>query len=480
VYCFHGMVDDEFQSNIQNRSKVEAIEPIDPKDRIPTEAEYLSVFEASGDQRFAGDAPDVLQATWRYSREVQQPVANAKASDLKNPAVGSEAYMLQKNYDPDSPRKFTRLHLVNAKGMRALTAKAGSIKDPIIYRFTNLMIRRTATDEKKPLETVFGAIIEPFTGEPFIASVRSLPVGGADQGWQSPVAIEVNTISGRNDVNFASIGEDRNYQIGATQGDLKISGQYAFISRDKDGLFQATLTGGTALEASDVRVRTVAANRIAKIASVDYSKKTFSTDVAWPATTRPGLIDIRSEGGPASSYTPIRIENEKNGSRFILAEGADAYRSRILRIDPQENFVDAVMSPALGSINGGVSNVVATNDTATKFWRAYVYSSDMYLRGEQIKEGDFPGNVLRLWEYGPGDTIRHATSVSLRRTGQDNLFELSTDVGVTIEFRASKIDIAEDVRSFVKVSAISSDGWISLSIEDQKLPAQAIMFRVVK
>ncbi|MEI8311483.1 MAG: hypothetical protein WCH98_12080, partial [Verrucomicrobiota bacterium] len=75
TYCFHAMVNDSFETNAKKPKRVDAAKTTPtPKN----EAEYLAIFESSPESRTAGDSPEVLEATWRYSRDGK---------------IGSEPYM---------------------------------------------------------------------------------------------------------------------------------------------------------------------------------------------------------------------------------------------------------------------------------------------------------------------------------------------------------------------------------------------------
>ena len=66
--------------------------------------------------------------------------------------------------------------------------------------------------------------------------------------------------------------------------------------------------------------------------------------------------------------------------------------------------------------------------------------------------------MLRLWEYGVGDIVRHSTSVSLRRA-DDGSFALERDVDATVSVRAARVDWSRDGNQWQPLSGEQQGEW---------------------
>jgi hypothetical protein len=420
TYCFHGPIEDEFQWNVKGE---QAIEHIKSQYSKATDAEYLSLFERLPDKKFAGDCPATLEATWRSARQGR----------------GSEQQMLRSNYDPAAPRKFTRLHLLGADGMRGLRAGGACEQTGIQYQYTALMAQRKA--DAGDLESAFAAIIEPYAGDPFIAGQRLLPVADNEQDALRAVAVEVKTTNKHTDICFADGRPQTTRRI--PDAGVQVAGEFAYVSSDAEGLRLASLSGGTLLEAAGVKIAVSVRERTAKVTQVDYLKRTFTIDAVWPMVSTGRLYEI---GSPerTTSYMATSVAPEANASTITLQEGADYYRSPVLSVNGDR--VHCVLGFSLGRMKGLEKNWVASNDDLTKFWRAeHVGGNDFRPTGAPVTMEDFaPANALRLWEYGVGDTLRQSTFASVRRVAA-NEYEVTgdVDVEVTLAGKTHKVTVDE-------------------------------------
>jgi hypothetical protein len=90
-----------------------------------------------------------------------------------------------------------------------------------------------------------------------------------------------------------------------------------------------------------------------------------------------------------------------------------------------------------GAVFPGLSDdVVVSNADATRCWRG------QYLGGTRedgyrfklegvVRQADFGGGKLRVWEIGVGDEVRVPTHVSLRRAGEGR-YELTADTALRL------------------------------------------------
>jgi hypothetical protein len=435
TYCFHGSLNDDFEWNARD---------VKPPAAGTEEAEYLNRFSRMPELSFAGDAPEILEATWRMAVEVPGPGAGEKE-------------LLGKNYVPDAPRKHTRLHLVGAGGARALRGEI--VCQQWGYHFTNLMVR--TPESPGPRQAAFVALIEPYVGEPLIAGRRALEVAENEDDARRAVAVEVALRSGRTDVCFADGRPDRLRSL--PEAKLKIAGEFACYATDAAGLVRASLAGGPTLEGPHVRLVAEAAQRRGTVTRVDYLAKKLWIDAAWPRRHTPAVFEI-GKPGHMTTYTAVSIEPDGQGSCFNLQRGGDYFRSEIVDVDPGQRIVTTTLRPAIDCIRGNRAGWVASDEAMQTFWSAtYLEEGRFRLEGPPVDQSAFGSDrVLRLWEYGVGDGVRESTSVALRRI-DDAVYELTTDVGVEVSLQGREIETSGDRKTWQTAPAKKREGWVTIT-----------------
>ena len=414
TYCFHATVEDDFQWNVADAKPV-------AEDDASEVGQYLDRFKSLPQKRFAGTAPDLLEATWRQTREPR--------------LFGNEGMHRRPNFSDDLPRRFTRLHLLDAKGARAMRGSLNCRN--FKYDFANLFVQKVA--EKDSQDAAFVALIEPFVGEPFITGKRLLNVQVGNMNGTpknlgnaayKAVAVEVKTANGHTDICFADGLPFVDRLI--PEAKMHLSGEFACVSTDKEGLRLATLAGGMLLEAPGIKLVPAQRVRTGRVVKVDYLTKTLWIDQPWPASARPSVFEI-GVPGHWTTYTALDVKPDGNLTRITVENGADYFRSGIEEIKPEEGIVRCALGPTMGNRPGINKGWVASDDEMTTFWRADLVGDKTFkLTGAPVtKEAFGKAGVLRLWEYGVGDTVRQSTFVNVRRTAAGQ-FELTADVDVTI------------------------------------------------
>ncbi|MBM4042293.1 MAG: hypothetical protein FJ290_27685 [Planctomycetes bacterium] len=410
TYCFHGTVEDDFQWNVADAKPV-------PENDESEIGQYLGMFKSLPDKRFAGTAPDILEATWRQTRDPK--------------LFGNERMHRGPNYSDDLPRRFTRLHLLDAKGAKAMRGSLNCRN--FKYDFACLMAQRQAQgDSARP----FVALIEPFVGEPFIVSKRLLEVNDGSRATPPyrAVAIEVKTKNGHKDICFAD-GPVVGHPCTVPEANMAVCAQFAYYSTDNEGMRQATMVGGAYIDVPGIRLRVTERYRSANVVKVDYLAKTLWIDQPWPATTRPAMFEI-GVPGHWTTYTALDVRPDGNLTRITVENGADYFRSGIEEVNGEKGTVRCALNPTMGNRPGINKGWVASNDEMTTFWRADIIGDKpanlFKLTGAPVtKEAFGKAGVLRLWEYGVGDTVRQSTFASVRRVAPGQ-FELTADVDVTV------------------------------------------------
>ena len=443
TYCFHGPLHDAFEWNAENVAA--------PAEGSP-EAEYLGVFKATPEDNAVGDAPGSFVATWRYAREV----AGAGMGEREMRGV---------ELDPDAPRPFTRLHLLGVEGSRAHRGQFVCTRWK--YGFTQTMVqKRTAAGE---LSDTFVAVVEPFVGEPFLGSVTRLEVSGDEGDARRPVALGVETRDGERHVCFA---DGRPGVVRRVPGEgVRVAAEFAFLAADGQGLRQAVIVGGTLLETPSLRIESERRERAGRVVQVDYRKRSFWLDTVWPERSGDRVLEVAAPGsGRRTSYTATRMASTGERTLVTLKRGADYYRSAIRDVR-EDGRVTCVLRPGVDFVAGGRTGWVASDDEGTRFWRAdYLGSNSFQLRpaaaGDALDLAVLrAGGVLRLWEYGVGDTVRQSTSVAVQRLA-DGLYAVTGDVGLTLGLRGQALDRSGDCETWRPAAVPQRDGWVSATLTD--------------
>lgn len=429
AYCFHGPVSDEVTCNADMLPVPQVKDGAEP---TPDQL-YLKPFRDVAPQagataketlinaRFAGNAPKLLETTWRYSR---------------TPGPGNEQAMLGNRFDATAPRRFTRLHLFDTEGMRVYRGDA--ICYQWNYRYVCQMARRDGGD--KALESAFVALHEPYTDKPFIAERRLIDIPGNDGDARKAVAVEVKLQSGRTDLLVADGYPEKTRSING----LQVAAEFACYSTDRDGCRLASLTGGTLLAAPGVEIRAALREHTGTVTAVDYVRKQVNIDKTWPAVCAGGVFEI---GSPArtTSYTLAGVKPAGDAVMLTLTRGADYFRSPVKAVDEKGGIVETPLKPALGVVGGLDKGFVASNEALTKFWRADLLGPEKFqLRGAPVAAADLaPQNAIRLWEYGVGDTVRQSTFVHVRRLAP-GLYEVCANVAATVALPGKGVDVSAD------------------------------------
>jgi len=449
TYCFHGPLNDDFVWNAASAA---------PPAADSEEGQYLSRFSEMPELSLAGDAPDVLEATWRMALEVDGPGCGEKE-------------MLRRNFDPDSPRKFTRLHLLGVGGARAMRGEI--VCRQWRYHFTNLMVAKKAADER--LDDAFVALVEPYAGSPFITSRRQLPIADNERDSRRAVAVEVSLRGGRTDICFADARPERDRSIPGAG--LTVGGEFAFHSTDADGLRQAVLAGGRKLVSAEVRIAPAAAERRGRVVRVDYQKRKLWIDAAWPQRASAGVFEIGLPGHMTSCTATAAEPAPEGGTVLTLLRGGDYFRGPIEEFR-DDNVVVTTLRPLVEHLDHNRGNWVASDDASRTFWRAsYLGQGGFRLEGPPATREAFgEEGVLRLWEFGVGDDLRQSTSVALRRIAPGR-FELTSDVDVALSLPARSIELIVDGKPREIAPARADSGWVALQLPPCH---QAVELKVVR
>jgi hypothetical protein len=386
AYAFHGMPADQFE--------------VDAKDRHPAEVERF-ITDAT---KWAGTCPDTLTATWRMRRDPERVAWTNKTEAGELNVPGAERMAMGPDFTDQEARKFIRLRLFGRAGDNASGARSVCLQGSP-HTTETLYVRPRQWEAK---ETVFVAVYEPFAGEGFIRSARLLTPAGALTNTASAVAVEVTLANGRRDIVCLA---PRDAPAVAVDG-LTAQGEFAFASFDERGVREAALAGGTRLEAKGLTLTTEKAAYEGTIKAIDYLKRTATLSQPLPPEASNAVIQVGSPAYP-TSFTLSRAA----GSEVTFLKGMDFAMSRV--VEYGTNGLPVVQS-AIPVIPG----MTVTDDDFKTFWRFAPEASASALSltgGPAPKDVLKPGDAVRVWEIGPGDSYRLPVQIKVERQADGTL-----------------------------------------------------------
>lgn len=303
-YNFHAMVDDQFEWNAQDLKA--------PADGV----NLMGAGFQSNPSNAIGVAPQTLVATWRMQKDKNDVSTNGTEKNLLG---------LLNAYDPKSPHKFLRLHLFNTQGMEATRAQFYTNK-PAKNQMTMISVSNTPESPKEG--TAFVALIEPYAGEPIIASSKSLTVQNNENDALRAVAVKVNSVNGHADLLMA---DGRPEKLRHVEGDVTFAADFALLSADSQGLRLASISGGTVLHSPDIRLNVETRAFNGNIIAVNYLKKQITIDQPWPARSTKQLVEVGHDR-KMDAYTLASIKPEGRQSVLTAIRGSDYFLSPISSI----------------------------------------------------------------------------------------------------------------------------------------------------
>jgi hypothetical protein len=451
TYCFHGCVDDlNFAVNSRNRKLLPRdgtperakLEETDPeaqylRDFRWTRPEYMGAIFRPDDADWVADAPDeTLQATWRLSRVAEQRMASGGGAMTE-------------------PRKFTRLHFFNPQGLRLLHGividKDGQNKlNPEVpyYAGRCLFVQKPApTGTTAPLSSAFAALIEPYAGEPFIRERRMLRVEPNENDALRAVAVEVKTSTGRTDICFADGHSDRKRAL--PDSDVEVTGEFAFVSRDVEGIASASLTGGTRLKTQTWTLSTDAPNYRAKITRIDYPSRTLTLDCVLPADALRGAFVEVGDDLRRTTYELSDVQIAGDTTAIRTRKSLEILRTSVTEMFPTKSGPATVVKTRIGGL-GQETGAWVANAAFSKWWRLSKAEPEAILDGP-ASLNDFQnenGRILVL-ELGPGVELVLPTRVSMVRVRLEDgyAYEVRANVSFTLQSGGSLM-ISADGRTW--------------------------------
>lgn len=343
TFNFHGAESDDFQINTE-------MKPAASKAAV----RYLDKHKEGTKQE--GQAPAVLEATWRLKAETQK----SWLGDV-----------------PENARRHSRLTLFNHQGDDVFIGNAWS--DRYNYDFPFLSVQKRGAEG---MQSTYISLVEAFAGEPFIASKRQLNVAGNENDARSAAAVEVLLKNGRRDVVFADGQPDKTRVI---EGGITAAGEFAFYSEDAQGLRQMHLAGGTQLQKGNIGIVAAQAKYSGEITAVNYADRAFLTNAAVPVETVKDQVTLTGNAQHWTEFNlaaaqPMPKTGVQNSTRVQMTETPQFYQSKLLQVDTKTNSIVCELDPsAVRSDPKFFEGATASNEAGDKFWKVHIEADERWM-----------------------------------------------------------------------------------------------------
>lgn len=446
-YNFHGPTEDEFRTSLTRGAL---------SDDEAAWAEKIR-YVVKGEQWAADIDSDLFTATWRMGRT---PFTFHAAERGERDVPAPEPRILGSAYDAGSPRKYIRLHMPGQKGRRvvsgvAVSAPYGEGRTDGDWLRNIHVIHKLGKDET----SLFAAILEPFAGRPFIKSVS---FEGDVNDRRSMAVLHVETLDGVRDINFADM---RNAPERTLRDGTRIQGSFAYVSRDADGLRQASLVNGTKLEIPELLIEPERNTWSAKVASIDYRNRTMTLDRPLPDKILNGNFfevglpadQARHMGAHWTTFKAAQVSGKGTQSTLRWVKGAEVYGGRILSIhsmkearieskkesfypkeDENSMFIKLGLSPSVQK--GNVNQLVIAGEDGKRTGICKVSYSNLICDPATVPPGMFKaGERIKLYDIGVGHTVRFSTRTSLVHASGEE-YTLSSNVPLSLTIRGKKTE----------------------------------------
>lgn len=449
MYNFHGFPHDEFAINVQ---------PGTPNEM---EKALLKQYTEPGENlHWAGQLEEgSLTATWRLDRtgktfkcpkypEITYHAYQAQGSKV---FTGAEQTMLGPKFSADAPRRFLRVHVPNQKGNRVVTGEAiiapygGNRNDGEYDRGVHLI---PPAAEQGDASSLFLAVWEPYLDKPVIKQV-AMEGDAADAA--SFVVAHVETVDGIRDLTFADV---RGGPARRLADETAVQADFAYISRDADGLRQVSLVGGKSLQTEELTLTPAVRQWSGRVTKVDYAEKTAVLDNRLPAKLLDGAffeVGVPARDGHAAHWTTFQAAGvvpaaDGKGSTLTWRKGADVYGGEVTEVQkdpkqPANTLVKLKFAPIVAE--GENTQLTLTSGDGSQMWRCDVLTKPRYegvnalngtavIYNKPVKEGQLKaGDRIWLYEFGVGDLWRTPSTVTIKRV-EKGVYEVRGNTACTI------------------------------------------------
>jgi hypothetical protein len=480
-YNFHGPTEDQFETNVVRGSLDEA------------DTEWLKDYVIAGEQWAGKVEQDVLQATWRLGREPVKFHIPGRGDRVTRPP---EPAMMGANYDPESPRKFLRVHVPGQKGAKVRSGVAVSgASDP--NRTDGDWLRQmhvVRNTEKGETSSLFAAVWEPYAGEP---SVESVALEGDPSDANSFAAVHVQMKNGRRDLVFSDSAKPQSRTL---KNDVQVEGSFAFVSYDAGGFREAVIVGGRSLKLPELTVETPASTQEATVKTLDFLNNTATLDRPLSTILSGRFFEVGTS--PTRPFLPRRSNFEVSkidGNTVTWRKGADGGSGVVgsMQTLPELKKSNPNGAGHWGRRGATDADTLLRMDIAPgiPLGRNNRVTIAKTAEGPQITgdiEGDFvlvntdearqiglvPGDRIRFFEIAVGDVFRTNTQVAITRE-KEGTYRVETDTPCAIILATASVEVSYDGgKTWASVpTAPESSGKPQLHITPEQVAAGNMKLR---
>jgi hypothetical protein len=423
-------------------------EPAEFMTRVASNRDTISssyLRKHANDRKFESPAGDRIDAIWRLSRTASTTrECNVDGTCLDVRTVAAEPNMMGASYDAASPRKYTKATLFGRAGDTLLVGNLFSayykMNIPNLYVQNRQPIQDYALMAEK--ENVYPALIEAYSGTPFITSSRVLSVAPNENDARKGVALEALTADGARDILFSD-GRDT---LRSVEGGLSVSGRFAYVS-DKSGVQRLRLVQGRQAHYGGLSLKPAATKYTATIKSVDYRSQRITTHEKLPLGVLDGQQFYIYNPQHHTSYRVTRVEDAgpSAGSVLIYDKPADVGNWDVASVTA--GGITSKDRMVMGDVANRSAGLTVVNEAGDKTWKMEYQggNSDGYIYGlngeattaEDHTDQDGDGRVsVLVYDFGAGDTVEVPTYADLKKISSSE-YQFSGDVQTEITLLGS-------------------------------------------
>jgi hypothetical protein len=270
-----------------------------------------------------------------------------------------------------------------------------------------------------------------------------------------------------------------------------VDGSFAYISRDGEGLRQASLVSGRELRLTELTIQPAAVSHQAAVTALDYLNNIATLDCALPSLLTGRFFEV---GTPAKEARRARWSNFQaskiEGNTLVWRKGADGGTGILESIRPMTGVMtdanqerhwktqgateaDVLLNLRMGTgLPDGRNNQVALSKTAAgETISATVVGQTIIANASDVTRlGLAPNDRIRLYEIALGDTFQTSTQVSVSRH-DNNVYRIDADIPCTISVRAAQAWSSTDNGSTWQPLPVAAD---HASHREWTIPAEQI------
>jgi hypothetical protein len=319
----------------------------------------------------------------------------------------------------------------------------------------------------------YPALYDTYAGTPLVTSSSALPIESNESDAFRAVALKVSTAQ-QTDLLFS---DRRNLLRNVGSGLLQVQGRFAHFSERSDGSFRLLhLVGGTQLSKGQIKILPAQAKYSATITSVDYQNLTATLQPRLPAALILGAqLHIFNDKHHAS-YRVAAVKDTATGSELTFTNPADVGELNVESLNG--STITSNDDYALSAHANRSAGLTAENESRTKRWRIDKTGNSgnnsnpqFLLSGTSVSMSDFTDTdgdgrkTVRVYDFGPGDTVELLTSVRLEKSAIPNLYKLDTNSAVTVTFPGTgTVSVSYDNQFWSAVPTSGVNGLVSATI----------------